>query len=228
MKTSIFLSIALLIIGSSSIFAQQRGNTSRGARVNTSQTRTVNVSSSRTASQDGRFIRNDGTVANSNRIPPAQRPNHPPNKKTKISKLLRGLELSDPQKRKINQIFKEARLNGSSPDEVLRQINSVLRPEQSEKFVNKIKRIKNQHEPKPKPKKLKKVLRKVELSNNQWMKVNRILKNAKENDLSRNEVLRQINSILRPEQSREFKHLIKRIYKTSEDNGNSDESSDAP
>ena len=227
MKTSIFLSIALLILGSSSIFAQQRGNPSRGTRVNNSQTRTVNTSS-RTTSQDGRFTRNDATVANRDRTRPDQRPNHPANKKAKVSTLLRGLHLSDRQKRKVNQIFKDARENGTPVNEVLRNINAILGPRHSEKFVNKIKRIKNKNNPKPKPKKLKKLLRSVELSNNQWAKANRILKNARKNDLSLNEVLRQLNSILRPEQSAEFKKKVKRIYQNNQNNSDSGDDAGGP
>ena len=216
MKTSIFLSISLLILGSGSIYAQQRGSTSRGTTVRTAQAQTVNASN-RVSSQNNTISRTSGTAAEQGRSFPAQRTHNPPNKKTKVSKLLRGLELTDKQKRLTKQIFKDARENGTPVNEVLRQINSILRPEQSQKFVNKIKRINNQN--KPKPKKLKKVLRKVELSDNQWAKVNRIFKNARKNDVPFNEVLRQINSILRPEQSREFKHLLKRIYQNQPGDG---------
>lgn len=215
MKTSILLSGLLIAVGTSTIFAQQRGNPARQGRSGATTARNINAS--QTVSQEARLARNDTATGNRERVPPAERPDNPPNNKTKLSTLLRGLELSDMQKRKVNQIFQEARENGTPTTQVLREINSILRPNQSEKFINKIKRIQNQNEPKPKPKKLKKVLRKVELSKNQWAKVDSILKHARENETPLNEVLRQINSILRPEQSREFKHLIKRIYQNNSD-----------
>ncbi|NNE99797.1 MAG: hypothetical protein HKN25_12320 [Pyrinomonadaceae bacterium] len=63
-----------------------------------------------------------------------------------------------------------------------------------------------------KPTKVRKLLSGLNLSKRQKHKTKQILKEAKENGTPKNEVLREINSILNPRQSKKFKKKIKRIY----------------
>lgn len=69
---------------------------------------------------------------------------------------------------------------------------------------------------------LGKILRGLELSDEQRSQTKQILKEAKENDTPGKEVLRQINSILNEKQSKQFIKKIKRIKnKKNEDGENS-------
>ncbi len=134
MKKFLFLSIFLLIIGCGSILAQ-RGNNPRGNRVGSPPTARTPKNIRVRNTNASEIQRRKNTVDRNNR-PEIER-----RKPKKISKLLRGLNLSDRQKRKTKQILKEAKENGTPKNEVLREINSILNPRQSKKFKKKIKRI---------------------------------------------------------------------------------------
>jgi len=137
MKKCIFWGALVLIAGNTAVFAQQTGGGNpRGNRVGTNQNRDVN--------RTNRPVRRDRSTDVSNRTRQREIENRPDikrHKPKKITKLLSGLNLSELQKRKTNQILKEARENGTPKNEVLREINSILSPRQSEKFKKKIKRI---------------------------------------------------------------------------------------
>jgi len=228
MRKFILLSILLLIAGSITIFAQRRGS-SRGNQARPGSTRNVNSSdrarrSNQNRSFDNQRVSNQRGISNSPNDTRRRRP-------TKIKKLLSGLHLTAEQKAQTKEILKNAKENGTSKKQTLREINSILTPRQSNKFVHKIKRIYNNKNT-PKPKKLGKLLRGLELTPQQQAQTKRILKNARKNDVEKNQVLRQINSILTPEQSRKFKHKIKRIYQNKNEgdgssSGDSDNSGDS-
>ncbi len=220
MRKFILLSILLLIAGSITMFAQRPGS-SRGNRARPTATRNVNSSNRVQRSDTARRGSNQRGDSNS---PDSTRRRRP----TKIKKLLRGLHLTDEQKAQTKEILKNAKENGTSKKQTLREINSILTPRQSNKFVHKVKRIYNNKNT-PKPKKLGKLLRGLELTPEQKAQTKRILKNARKNDVEKTKVLRQINSILTPEQSRKFKHKIKRIYQTKGggDGSASDDSGDS-
>lgn len=144
MRKLIFLSALIMIGAAGSVFAQ-RGNTSRPvtnppANRNTDNARTRserrNTDERRTDRQrtDEKRTDNQRTENRSETVrqPPAR-----------VGRLLRGLDLSDEQKAQTRQILKEAKENNTPGNEVLRSINSILTPEQSEIFKKKIKRIRN-------------------------------------------------------------------------------------
>ena len=70
-----------------------------------------------------------------------------------------------------------------------------------------------------KPKKIGKLLRGLNLSKRQKHKVGQILKEAKQNGTPKKQVLREINSVLNPRQSKKFKKKIKRIYSNKNGDG---------
>ncbi len=143
MKKLIFLS-GLLLLASSTLFAQQRDgarnngtvtNPNRGMGttdrpVNRDRTIDSRRTPDRTTDVSRRTTDRDRTDRNAN-----DRNGKP------LRKLLGGLHLSDDQKRATSQILKEAKENGTPKNEVLREINSILTPRQSEKFKKKIKRL---------------------------------------------------------------------------------------
>ncbi len=131
MKRSILLTMTVLVFGCLSIMAQQRGGSSRRSQDRSPQPRNAGVVN--------REIRPVRQVSRD--MPRRNTPHHKP--KITVRKLVGGLHLNKKQKRQLKHILKEARENGASKKQVLREINSILNPRQSKKFKKRLRRIYN-------------------------------------------------------------------------------------
>ncbi len=227
MRKIIFLPIFLLIIGCSSILAQQRGNTPRQDRPSppptTRTTDNIRTRNDRinTADRSSDMKRTENRPATNENRNDAER-----RRPEVLGKLLSGLNLTDEQKSQTKQILKDAKENNTPRTEVLRQINGVLDERQSEKFKNHIERLKESNMDGQKPAIFRKVLGGLNLSDEQQSQTRRILEEAKANNTPLNEVAREINSILNERQSKKFLKQLKRIKEHKNNNDESTSPSD--